>query len=105
MIVVRYATLVALVLWLGALIGARFGDLAHRVEPFAYVYGAAILVGLLVMKFVGPPPHGFVARVAVVALMLALVGAASVGGADTRALLTSVNIALGFVLLMWYVRE
>jgi hypothetical protein len=105
MIVVRYATLVALVLWLGALIGARFGDLTRRVEPFGYVYGAAILVGLLVMKFVGPPPHGFVARVAVVALMLALAGAASVGSADTRALLTSVNVALGFVLLMWYVRE
>jgi len=105
MIVVRYATLVALVLWLGALIGARFGDLARRVEPFGYVYGAAILVGLLVMKFVGPPPHGFVARVAVVALMLALAGAASIGSADTRALLTSVNVALGFVLLMWYVRE
>jgi hypothetical protein len=105
MIVVRYATLVALVLWLGALIGARFGDLARRGEPFGYVYGAAILVGLLVMKFVGPPPHGFVARVAVVALMLALAGAASMGSADTRALLTSVNVALGFVLLMWYVRE
>jgi len=105
MIVVRYATLVALVLWLGALIGARFGDLARRVEPFGYVCGAAILVGLLVMKFVGPPPHGFVARVAVVALMLALAGAASIGSADTRALLTSVNVALGFVLLMWYVRE
>jgi len=27
------------------------------------------------------------------------------GSADTRALLTSVNVALGFVLLMWYVRE
>ena len=27
MIVVRYGTLVALVLWLGAMLGARFGDL------------------------------------------------------------------------------
>jgi hypothetical protein len=73
MIVVRYATLVALVLWLGALIGARFGDLTRRVEPFGYLYGAAIIVGLLVMKFVGPPPHGFVVRAALAAVMLAVV--------------------------------
>lgn len=105
MIVVRYATLAALVLWLGAMTGTRFGDVVRRVDLVAYVCGGAVLVGLLVMKFVGPPPRQFFARAGITALMLALAAGASAVRGDAARLLAMVNIALGFLLLMWYVRE
>lgn len=106
MIVVRYATLVALVLWLGLLTGARFGDLIRRAEPIGYILGAAVLVGLIVMKLVGPPPHAFFARAGITALMLAFAGASSVAPtAAAAAAWTAINVGLGFILLMWYVRE
>lgn len=106
MIVVRYATLVALVLWLGAMTGARFGDLVARAAPIGYVCGAAVLIGLVVMKLVGPPPRAFFARAGVTAVMIALAaGASFVRSADAALAVATVNIALGFVLLMWYVRE
>ena len=57
MIIVRYATLVALVLWLGAMINARFGNLFWRVETISYGCGLLTVVGLFVMKFMGPPPR------------------------------------------------
>ena len=105
MVVVRYATLAALVLWLGAMTGARFADVARRVEPIGYACGGAMLLGLLVMKLVGPPPRAFFARAAMSALMLAVAAGGSVARGSTAVLLMSINIALGFVLLMWYVRE
>jgi hypothetical protein len=106
MIIVRYATLVALVLWLGAMLGARFGELFRRADLVAYGCGAATIVGLFVLKFMGPPPRGFVARAAIAALMLVIAAAASLAPRrDTAALLMTINITLGFVLLIWYVRE
>ena len=106
MIVVRYATLAALVLWLGAMLGARFADLFRRVDLVIYVCGAATVIGLLVMKFVGPPPAGFIPRIAIAVLMLALsIGSARVFPREVSSTLMTVNIALGFVLLIWYVRE
>lgn len=105
MIVVRYATLVVLVLWIAAMTGARFGGLVRRVDLVGYVCGAAVIVGLFVMKFVGPPPHGFFPRIGVAVLMLAVATGSAFARADTAALLTGVNLALGFVLLLWYVRE
>jgi hypothetical protein len=105
MIVVRFATLAALVLWLGAMTGARLGDALRRPDLVGYACGAAVLVGLLVMKFVGPPPRDFFPRAGVAALMLAVAAAASFAAAGTAATLTLVNIVLGFVLLTWYVRE
>jgi hypothetical protein len=102
--VVRYATLSALVLWLAAMTAVRFGDVVRRAEPIGYACGAAMLIGLLAMKLVGPPPHAFFARAAIAALMLGLaIGASFAPQAAT--MLTAVNIGLGFVLLMWYVRE
>ena len=106
MIAVRFATLVALVVWLGAMTAARFGELFRRLDLVAYACGAVTIVGLFVMKFIGPPPHGFVARAGLTVLMLAIaVGAALTRGGDTAAALLTVNIAIGFVLLFWYVRE
>jgi hypothetical protein len=98
MFVVRYATLAALVVWLGGMVvlgalvapstfgvlqaldpqggrvlaGAVFGDVLRLFHLLAYGCGAAMLVGLFVMKFVGPPPPGFVLRAALVVAMLAV---------------------------------
>jgi hypothetical protein len=106
MIVVRYATLAALVFWLAAMLGVRCADLFRRVDLVTYACGAATVVGLFVMKFMGPPPAAFVPRAAIAALMLALsVGSAFVFPPEVSAMVMTVNIALGFVLLIWYVRE
>ncbi|HMF98779.1 MAG TPA: hypothetical protein VKE96_30975 [Vicinamibacterales bacterium] len=106
MVVVRFATLVALVFWLGVMTAARFSDLFGRMDLVAYTCGAVTIVGLLMMKFIGPPPHGFVPRAAVALLMLAIaIGSAFTRAAETASALLTLNIALGFVLLTWYVRE
>jgi hypothetical protein len=104
MIVVRYATLAALVIWLGALVSQRAGSLIAG-GTTADVCGAAVLVGLFVLKFMGPPPRGFVVRAAIAVLMLAIAAGAAYAGRDAARLLVTVNIGLGFVLLIWYVRE
>ena len=72
MILVRYATLVALVIWLGAMVDERFGDLFRRAHLLTYACGAATVVGLFVLKFLGPPPMAFVVRVGIAVLMLAI---------------------------------
>ena len=106
MIVVRYATLVALVIWLGAMVDARFGDLFRRAHLLTYALRRATVVGLFVLKFLGPPPIAFVLRAAIAVLMLAIaVAAALLGPRELSNLLMTVNIGLGFVLLIWYVRE
>ena len=109
MIVVRYATLMALVLWLGSMMGARFGELIGRFDLLGYACGAAVVVGLFMMKFLGPPPPAFIPRVAVVCLMLGIAVASSTAvppiAPDIVKMLSAVNIGLGLVLLFWYVRE
>jgi hypothetical protein len=105
MILVRYATLVALVLWLGVMVDDRFGDLLRRAHQISYGCGAATLVGLFVLKFMGPPPAAFVPRAGIAILMLALTFAAALVARDLSNLLLTVNIGLGLVLLIWYVRE
>ena len=106
MIVVRYVTLVALVIWLGAMAGDQFGDLLRRIPLIPFACGAVMLVGLFVMKFMGPPPIGFVLRAGIAALMLAITFAARFAAPrGASSLLMTANIGLGFVLLIWYVRE
>lgn len=106
MILVRYATLVALVIWLAALMDERFGDLFPRAHLVGYACGATMVVGLFVLKFMGPPPMAFVMRAGLAVLMLAIaLGSTLLGNRDLSTMLTTVNIGLGFVLLMWYVRE
>ena len=103
---VRYVTLVALVLWLGVMVDQRFGGLLGRPDLLTYVCGAATVVGLFTLKFLGPPPMTFVLRAAIAVLMLALTGAAALlTNRDAASLLLTVNIVLGLVLLTWYVRE
>jgi hypothetical protein len=106
MIVVRYATLVALVFWLGAMTGVRFGAVVRRIDLVGYACGGAMLVGLLVMKFLGPPPRSFFVRAGVALVMLALAAGASFAGrGEVAGTLLTVNLVLGFSLLIWYVRE
>ena len=98
MLVVRYVVLTALVVWLGGMImlggvvapspfrvleaadtdsgrilaGAVFGEVLRQFHIVAYVCGAVALVGLFLMKFVGPPPEAFVLRSLIVATMLGI---------------------------------
>lgn len=98
MIFIRYLALVALVVWVGGMVilgllvapqtfrvlqasnpadgrilaGALFGAILRQFHLVAYACGAVLFVCLFAMKFLGPPPHAFVARVALVVIMLAL---------------------------------
>jgi len=106
MIVVRYATLVALVIWLGAMVDERYGDLFRRAHLLTYACGVTTVVGLFVLKFLGPPPMAFVVRAVIAILMLAIAFAAALlAPREAANILLTVNIGLGFVLLVWYVRE
>jgi hypothetical protein len=104
MVAVRYVALAALVVWVGAMIDVLFGDALRNLRLLSASCGAFVLVSLLVMKFVGPPPHDFFPRAGIVCLMLALVGASALHRISLPTLLMT-NTALGFVLLFWYVRE
>jgi hypothetical protein len=105
-IVVRYVTLVALVIWLGAMVDERFGDVFHnRPHVIAYACGAVTVVGLVMLKFIGPPPIAFFLRAGIAVAMVALGGAAAFVSHDASQLLMTVNLGLGLVLLLWYVRE
>jgi hypothetical protein len=104
MLAVRYVALAALVVWLGGMVTVVFGN---KLPPFhfvALICGAVILVSLFVMKFVGPPPQGFVPRAALTLLMLLLV-ALSAMARTAAAVIMVINLALGFLLLFWYARE
>lgn len=106
MIVVRYGTLAALVLWLSAMLGGRSGDVLRHLSMFALACGAVTFVGLFAMKFLGPPPPAFVPRVTIVFVMLVIAGVSAVFATSAApAWLPWINIGLGFVLLYWYVRE
>jgi hypothetical protein len=100
---VRYIALAALVVWLGGTLQVIGPDLVRHLTTTAYACGAVILVGLFVMKFVGPPPHGFVVRVGLVVAMLAVVTLSALRGPSRPAALATAT--LGGILLAWYARE
>jgi hypothetical protein len=106
MLAIRYVTLAALVVWLGGLVTVALlivpgRDHLQQFQTAGFVCGAIVFVGLVVDKFVGPPPHDFFTRIGLVAAMLLM--AIYPGIRSTASLL--VIIGLGFVLLSWYVRE
>ncbi|MBM3769945.1 MAG: hypothetical protein FJW27_01380 [Acidimicrobiia bacterium] len=53
------------------LAGLLFGDVLRQFSAVAYVCGAVVVAGLLIMKFVGPPPRAFVPRLILSVAMLA----------------------------------
>jgi hypothetical protein len=104
MLAVRYVALAALVVWLGGMVTAAFGEFLRPFHLVSLGCGAVILVSLFIMKFVGPPPHAFVPRAALTALMLLVLGVSAVLR-SASSVLVGINLVLGFVLLFWYVRE
>ena len=103
MVVVRYAALAALVVWLAGMLTTVFGDAIRH--PFVSIgCGAIVLLSLFVIKFVGPPPRAFVPRAAIVALMLAAAGLAVAALVPATAAV-AMNLAFAAVLLFWYVDE
>jgi hypothetical protein len=98
MLALRYAYVLALVVWLGGMIilgalvapsvfqvlqarapeagrmlaGAVFGTILARFHLLAYICGGVILASLLVMAVLGPRPAAFAIRTAIVLAMLAV---------------------------------
>lgn len=98
MFVVRYMVLAALVVWTGGMValggivaplafqvlekadpqngrvfaGLLFGDILRQFSFLAYVCGALVVAGLVILKFVGPPPRAFVLRLILSVAMLAI---------------------------------
>jgi uncharacterized membrane protein len=96
MLVVRYAYVLALVVWLGgmvvlgaivapatfqilqtsapetgrALAGELFGAFLARFHYVAYAAGGILILTLLVMRLLGPKPHSFAVRFLLVVVML-----------------------------------
>ncbi|MEP7310779.1 MAG: hypothetical protein ABJA98_35220 [Acidobacteriota bacterium] len=109
MFVARYVALVALAIWMGGMVTPFWinADLA-RVPPLsrqlAYTCGAAVVVSLFLLKFVGPPPRAFPFRTGLVVLMLTIVTYAHIMSV-TSIMPTALNIAIGLILLSWYARE
>jgi len=103
MVVVRYAALAALVVWLADMLPVVLGDALQR-SSVAFGCGGVVLVSLVVIKFVGPPPRAFVMRAAIVVLMLIVAGLAAVSRVPAS-IAVPVNLALAAVLLFWYVYE
>jgi hypothetical protein len=105
MFVVRYVALGALVVLLSASVPASgwFGAWEHS-YGVAAIAAAIVLTALFVMKFVGPPPKGFVIRAIIAFLVVAISLYASQFARGSTAA-AHVNLALGLVLLAWYARE
>lgn len=111
MLALRYAYVLALVVWLGgmvvlgalvapatfqvlpatlpeggrALAGELFGTLLARFHYVAYAAGATLLVTLAAMRLLGPRPRAFAGRVLIVAAMLGVAlysGVIVLGGID-----------------------
>lgn len=97
MLVLRYAALLALVVWVGGLValggiaapaifaviagqqvaggrmlsGALFGEMLRRFTIVSYGAGGLLMLTLLVRGILGPRPHRFAWRAGIVAAMLA----------------------------------
>ena len=97
MLVLRYAALLALVVWIGGLValggiaapsifdviaarqvadgrvlsGALFGEMLARFTVVSYVSGGVLFLSLLTRRILGPRPHRFAWRAGLAALMLA----------------------------------
>jgi len=103
MVVVRYAALAALVVWVAGMLPIVAGDLL-RGPWFPLECGGVMLLSLVVLKFVGPPPRAFTLRAGIVAVMLA-VAVLTIAGRVVPAIAAPINLILAAILLFWYVYE
>jgi hypothetical protein len=102
MVVVRYAALMALVVWLGALQTAIVAGAGREPLWLQYGCGGVVIVCLFAMKFLGPPPRAFFSRVAIAVVMLGLTAYGHRYGVPLAA---AISLGLGFLSLIWYARE
>ena len=105
MLVLRYAALLALVVWVGGLValggiaapsifdvvaarhiadgrilsGALFGEMLARFTLVTYVSGGVLLLSLIARRILGPRPHRFAWRAGIAAVMLAVTAYGSFG--------------------------
>jgi hypothetical protein len=105
MLVLRYAALLALVVWVGGLValggiaapaifavvaerqiadgrvlsGALFGEILARFTVVSYVSAGVLLLSLILRRILGPRPHRFAWRAGIGALMLAATVYGSLG--------------------------
>lgn len=117
MFAVRLAALTALVVWVGGLFALwllvaptappdALPEILRRFHLLAYACGGTLMASLLAMKLVGPPPRGFIPRLAIAATMSAVTvysGLRTVR--ELSAVMLTTDLVLGLVLLLWYVRE
>lgn len=103
MAAVRYAALAALVVWLAGLLAIVFGD-AIRQPLVSLACGFVVFASLVVIKFVGPPPRAFFVRTGIVVLMM-IVAALALFAFVPAPTAVAVDLALGALLLFWYVYE
>jgi hypothetical protein len=116
--VLRYAALVALIVWLGGLItlgaivaptepdAARIGVILARFHFAAYGAGAVLLLSLVARRVLGPKPVHFGVRTGILCAMLVLTVYA---GFERRygasMMLVIVTVAAGLVLLGYEAAE
>jgi hypothetical protein len=105
MLVLRYAALLALVVWVGGLValggiaapsifdviaarqiadgrtlsGALFGEMLARFTVVSYAAGGVLMLSLILRRILGPRPHRFAWRAGIGAVMLAVTAYASFG--------------------------
>ncbi len=117
MFAVRLAALTALVVWVGGLFALwllvapmapadELPDILRRFHVLSYVCGGTLMASLLAMKLVGPPPRGFIPRLAIAATMSAVTIYSGLRTArELSVLMLTTDLVLGVVLLLWYVPE
>lgn len=120
MLVLRYAALLALVVWVGGLLalggiaapsifdvvaekqlpngrllsGALFGEILRRFTVVSYAAGALLLLTLLARRILGPRPHRFAWRAGIVVVMLAATAYASLAvGSRVEQLQREIGVA------------
>lgn len=120
MLVLRYAALLALVVWVGGLLalgaiaapaifdvvaekrlpdarllsGAVFGEILRRFTLVSYAAGGLLMLTLLARRILGPRPHRFAWRAAIVAAMLAATAYASLAvGSRVEQLQREIGVA------------
>lgn len=103
MIVVRYVALIAVIVWVAAMMSPVLA--AAPSVRMAYASAATLFVSLVALKLVGPPPPAFIPRAVMAVAMGAITAFSHFVGGPTSLTALALTIGLGLILLFWYVRE